>query len=123
MDEAKERFEKWAIVELLGHRKVAGLVTEEINFGTPLLRVDIPEVPACPPDMFTSGQPPVPAFTQYYGGSSIYSLTPVTEEIARRFSAALRVRPVEAYQLPKLPALAAAETEDNADVDHSAQPE
>jgi len=62
-------FEQWAILELMGHVKLAGLVTEEEHFGAKLGRIDIPNG-----DGFT---------TQYFTGGSIYRLTPTTEEIAR----------------------------------------
>ena len=65
-----EKFEQWAIIELLGHVKMAGMVTEEKRFGTEMGRVDIPGEN----DTFT---------TQYFSGSSVYRITPTTEEIAR----------------------------------------
>lgn len=44
-----------------------------------------------------------PAFSRLYGTSAIYSLTPVTEEIAMRAAEQLRERPVTVY-MPALPA-------------------
>lgn len=76
----------WAIVELLGHVRVAGLVSEEERFGTKLGRVDVPV--------------PEGTVTQYFGGQSIYRLTPCDEVTARRVAAANRPAPVHAWQLP-----------------------
>ncbi|HEX8693374.1 MAG TPA: hypothetical protein VF746_13200 [Longimicrobium sp.] len=47
-------------------------------FGTPMCRVDIPEV---------EGHP---AQTVYHGGQSIYAVHPCTEEVARKAVARLR---------------------------------
>ena len=59
--------ETWAIVELFGHQKIAGHISEANVAGTTMLRVDVPEV---------DGQA---AFTRLYGGSAIYSITPTDE--------------------------------------------
>lgn len=92
MDQNGDKFDTWAIVELMGHRKIGGRVTEQIIAGAPLLRIDVPEVP---------GQP---GFTQFYGAASIYCLTPTTEEIAKKFAAYRREQPVNPYELRALPA-------------------
>lgn len=62
-------FRSWAILELMGHRRMAGLVSDVELFGSRMVRIDIPSAP------------PV---TQYYGGASIYCLTPTDEETCRR---------------------------------------
>ena len=36
------KFEGWAIVEFMGHVKAAGFVREELVFGEPLIRIDVP---------------------------------------------------------------------------------
>jgi hypothetical protein len=87
-----EKFEAWAIVELMGHRKIAGRVSEQIIAGAPLLRIDVPEVPA------------QAAFTTFYGPHTIYSLTPTTEEIAKRLAYAMRAMPIDPYEIRQLPA-------------------
>ena len=60
----------WGIVELLGHVRLDGYITEESRCGGLLGRIDIPG-----PD----GQ----SVTQWFGASAIYRLTPTTEEVAR----------------------------------------
>lgn len=81
-------FSGWAIVELMGHRKLAGHVSEVTIAGAAMLRLDVPS------------DPPV---TQFYGGSAIYCITPTTEELARKVAAASRPTPVHAYGLPAPP--------------------
>lgn len=61
--------EKWAIVELMGHVRLAGRLSEEEKFGSKLGRIDIPK-----------GESFV---TQYFGASSVYRITLCTEETAR----------------------------------------
>lgn len=80
-------FEGWAIVEIMGHRRLAGHVTEESIAGAPMLRIDIPG-PLGPGDVKA---------TQYYGGASLFSLTPTTEEHARKEANPPEWKP---YQLP-----------------------
>jgi hypothetical protein len=71
MPEERKPFEIWAVIELFGHKQVAGRVTEEPLFGTALLRVDVPAVSEWP------------AHTKYFGGTSIYAVHPCSEEVAR----------------------------------------
>lgn len=88
-EKADDSFGVWAILELMGHVKLAGYVTEEELFGTKVGRIDIPG------DENGEG-----AVTQYFGGQSIYRLTPVTEETARAFAEGHRPRPVQRWELP-----------------------
>jgi hypothetical protein len=78
-------FDTWAIVELFGHSKIAGRVTEQQVAGGTFLRVDVPEL---------DGQA---GFTRFYGASAIYSITPVNEDLARRAAEALCPKPVTVY--------------------------
>jgi len=84
----------WAVLEQLGHRRTAGLVSEEERFGTLLGRIDVPR-----PETDTG------FVTVYFAGSSVYSLTPCTEEVARAVAKSNQPAPVHSYELPKaLPA-------------------
>lgn len=85
--EDKTGYDGWAILELMGHVRLAGRVTEESHFGVALGRIDIPSGL----DTFT---------TQYFGGSSIYRLTPVSEQVARIVSAQNQPAPVHRWELP-----------------------
>jgi hypothetical protein len=89
MEQQEQRFESWCIVELFGHQKLAGVVAEAQIGGCSFIRVDVPEM---------HGQP---AFTRFYGEKAIYSITPVSEEVARAAMDYLRVRPVATYMLPE----------------------
>jgi hypothetical protein len=67
-------FEGWAILEVMGHRRLAGHVSEVTIAGAQMLRIDIPG---------PTEADPVKA-TQFYPGSSVFCLTPTTEETTRR---------------------------------------
>lgn len=71
--EAGKPFEGWAIVEVMGHRRLAGYVTEEIRFGVPMLRVDVPR-----------SEPGTEPVTQFYPGTALFSVTPCTAEVVLR---------------------------------------
>ena len=72
----------------LGHVRIAGRVTEEERFGGKLGRIDIPGK--------DGGET-----TQYFNASSIYRLTPTTEEIARHVAINCQPMPVQPWDLPK----------------------
>lgn len=86
--DTKTTFEGWAVVELFGHNQIAGYVTDTPQFGTSMMRVDVPEV----------GDNP--GYTKFFGGGAIYALTPTTEEIARIAVQRLDVRPVSEWTVP-----------------------
>jgi len=57
---------EYAVIEIFGHRRLAGRIMEVERFGTKMLRIDIPER-----GKFENG------FTsQMYGGASLFSVTP-----------------------------------------------
>lgn len=68
----------------MGHAKLAGLVTEVELGGAKLLRVDVPEVRERPARGYYGAQPAIPAYTRMVGGSAIYAITPMTEDVCRR---------------------------------------
>lgn len=93
----QDKFECWAIVEVMGHRQFAGHVSEQAIGGVSFVRVDVPEVVA--------GDETLPAFTKLLGAGSIYAISPCTEETARAFVSKIRVRSFSTYEAPRLPAL------------------
>lgn len=84
MPDTDQTFDHWAIVELLGHRRLSGHVTEATIAGAGFLRIDIPD-----------GQ------TQFVSPGSVYALHPVTEDVARRFASRTRPEPVQRWELPE----------------------
>lgn len=80
-----QTFEEWAILELMGHRKLAGKVSESTIGGAPFVRIDIPG-----------------SATQFYSPAAVYCITPTTEELARVFAKTNTPQPIELWEL-KIP--------------------
>ena len=107
IEDPKPTFKEWCVLELMGHRKLAGLVTEQEIAGHGFLRLDIylRQTPiTVGPD---TGPIPIkseaPVSTQFYSPSSVYAITPVSEETARRFAEGHQPEPVTRWELPLLP--------------------
>lgn len=79
-------YEGWAIVELMGHRRLIGKVSEATIAGTAMLRIDV---------LTSEGET-----TQFYGAGSIYCLTPTDEQTARRAASLSKVAPITVWELP-----------------------
>lgn len=84
-------FEQHCIVELFGHSKVAGKVTEQQIGGASFIRVDVPTTPNRE------------GFTKFYHPNAVYAMTPVDEEIALKAAANFDQAPVKRWEL-SLPA-------------------
>jgi hypothetical protein len=83
-----EAIEGWGIVELMGHQRTAGRLSERSIAGQNLLQVDVP----ISDTEFR---------TAFYGGSSIYALHPTDEQSARLMARSLGQRPVYAYDIER----------------------
>lgn len=81
------KFEQWAIVDVMGHQRFVGLVTEQVVAGQGFVRVDIPETST------------VKAWTKLIGTSSIYAITPVDEGIAKSMAENQTAKPIQPYEL------------------------
>jgi hypothetical protein len=89
MDIKTEKFNEYAIVEMMGHRKIAAKVTEPEIGGSTLLRCDV---------LNAKGE-----FdrTEYIGVASIYCLTIVSKEVAEKVAENYTPEPSWAWSLPK----------------------
>ena len=81
-------FESWAYVELFGHSRLVGKVSEATIGGCSFLRLDVPEV---------KGNP---AFTKYYGNGAVYAMTPLSEEAAQEYMNEISPNPHYVLGLP-----------------------
>ena len=86
MDE-QTQFNSWALVELFGHQRIAGLVSEQQIAGAGFVRVDVPAVNG------------IPAYTKLYYPSAIYGITPCGEQEARRAAEYMHERPIQPYMI------------------------
>ncbi|MBO0947549.1 hypothetical protein [Fibrella forsythiae] len=75
-----------AIIELFGHQKMAGKVSE-YQLGGNFIRIDVPE---------TSTQG---AYCRIVNPSAVYAINPVTEEVAKGMAEHLQTKPIEAWDI------------------------
>jgi hypothetical protein len=85
--EKQSDFEGWAILELMGHRRLGGHVRVTELGGAPLFRIDVPT-----PDGKDFA-------TQFHSPAAVYCLTPTTEETARAIAKREQPAPVHLYEL------------------------
>ena len=83
---SETRFESWGILEIMGHQRVAGRISERAIGGSNLLQVDIPQAD----DTFR---------TVFYGSSAIYALHVTDETAARACAKVSGTRPTYAWEL------------------------
>ena len=91
---AADKFEGWAILELMGHRRLAGYVREQEIAGAGMLRIDVPG------EVGDGLGPRSTIATQFYSPAALYCLTPTTEEIARAVAKRAQPEPVQRWELP-----------------------
>lgn len=84
---SEQKFDEWVILELMGHRKLAGRVTEQTIGSASFIRIDVPG---------DNGE----IATQFYNPSAVYAMTPCSEELARAVAENNAPRPVTRYELP-----------------------
>lgn len=77
MTERGKGFEEWAVLELMGHQQIAGLLTEQEIAGHAFLRVDVPALK-------TATGIELAGYTKYFGTGSVYAIHPCSEELARK---------------------------------------
>lgn len=97
--ETKAGFKEWVVLELMGHRKLAGLLTEQEIAGHGFLRLDISTGVRYRPDGSSIEES---VATQFYSPSSVYAITPVSERTAREFAQRHQPEPVTRWELPQL---------------------
>lgn len=77
------------IVELMGHQRIAGRISQDASLGANLLRVDVPAV----------GE--VQAYTRMFGVAAIYAVLLCTEATARAAAEELQARPAYLYSIER----------------------
>lgn len=104
-----ESKEMWALIELFGHNRIAGRVTEAEMGGGALIRVDVPSV--------KDRQP----ITKYYNVKAIYGITPVDEATARQMAESIDAAPINSYsierEIERRKSLGSGESDDGLDFD------
>ena len=83
----EQKFEINAVVELFGHSRMAGKVTEQTIGSASFVRIDVPE---------TSQQP---KFTRLVNPSAIYAINPVTEEVMLQMAEGITSKPIDSWDI------------------------
>lgn len=86
----ENKFEINAIVELFGHQKMAGVVTEQTIGGASFIRIDVPETEA------------QPSFSRMMNPSAIYAINPVTEEVMLEMAHRFQKKPIESWDIREM---------------------
>lgn len=81
-------FREWAILELMGHRRLGGFLTACEIAGAVFLRLDVP------------GEDGPTKSTQLYAPAAVYAITPTTEAVARAVASRSDEAPVTRFELP-----------------------
>lgn len=84
-----EKFSEWCLVELFGHQRLTGKVTESTIEG--LIQVDI-----------YKGDEQKPEMTQLINTKSIYRLTPITEDNSRMLAVEFSPQPISKWDVMSL---------------------
>lgn len=84
MENQNEPVAQWAIVEIFGHKTLAGCVTKDTSL-FPMLRIDVPATSV------------YPAFTVEHGPAAIFSIVYVSEQVARLTAESIKVNPIAVY--------------------------
>lgn len=85
-----EKIELFAVVELFGHQRISGKVTEQAFGSSTFVRIDVPE---------TKAQPP---FTRMVNPSAVYAINPVTEEVMLQMAENIQQKPIDAWDIRKM---------------------
>jgi len=84
-----QQFNQWGVLELMGHRRLVGRMTEQDIAGKGFIRIDL----------FSAGQAE-PIVSQFYNPDSVYGIHPTSEEVAR--AAVIQApAPIQRWELPQ----------------------
>lgn len=83
-------YEGWVILEVMGHRKLGGYLKEQVIAGQAFIRIDVVDIEANA------------TATQFYNPSSVYCITPTTQEVAISFGTNHQPAPVQRWELAAL---------------------
>ena len=88
----ENKLDLFAVIELFGHTRMSGKVTEQSIGPATFIRVDVKE---------TSTQP---SFTRLLNPSAIYAINPVTEQVANEMAEMLQKKPIESWDINQMQA-------------------
>lgn len=100
MSEA-QKSDQWAVVELFGHARIAGRISEQTIGGQSFVRIDVPTVKYV--ERGYGGEPEtehvIAAHTRSFGAGAIYSINWVDEPAATLAAHSIKHAPISPYAL------------------------
>lgn len=115
-------FEGWAILELMGHRRLAGYLQEATLAGGSFIRIDIAEESIDDiPEVLQDVRPSDANATQFYSPAAVYCITPTTEAMARAVSRGNKPAPVQRWELESAPVFSGRDPQDDDEPDNDDQ--
>jgi hypothetical protein len=104
---AEQAVAQWAIVNLFGHQRIAGRISEQTFGGASFVRVDVPAIEATEnvysrtDDGDAAGVRTVAiqAHTRSFGAAAIYSIDWCDEQTARLAAHSIKHQPVSPYSV------------------------
>lgn len=85
-----DKIELNALVELFGHQRISGKVTEHSMGASTFIRIDVPE---------TTQQP---KFTRFVNPSAVYAINPVTEEVMIQLAENIQQKPIDSWDIREM---------------------
>lgn len=82
------RTDFWGVIEIMGHKRLAGRITEQVVGGHSFIRIDVP-----------AGNSP--AWSKLFGPAAIYGITPTTEDVALVVADQLDEHPLQTWDFPE----------------------
>lgn len=95
---------QFAIVELFGHQRVAGKISQQTFGGASFVRVDVPEIEAQEREYvdgrgYVTSVRTIQAHTRSFGGGAIYAINWCDETTAQIAARAIKHEPLSPYSV------------------------
>lgn len=105
MDQQDQPQAQWAIVELFGHQRVAGRISQQTFGGASFVRVDVPPIDVAGRDWddeegkYLDAKRTIQAHTRSFGGAAIYAINWCDEQTALVAATAIKHEPLSPYSV------------------------
>ncbi len=110
-------YEGWCIIELMGHRRLGGWVSEATFAGSAFVRIDVPGPATRADDAIGPLLDNKFVATQLYSPQAVYCLTPCSWEAAFAAATIHQPTPIQRWELPSPVNANSHEADDDDDAD------
>lgn len=88
--QTENSFDQWCVLSLMGHKRLAGKVSETNIAGHGFLRIDLPDKEGNIVN------------TEFYSPTSVYSIQPISKEVAIAVASQFSTPPVTKWEVKNL---------------------